>query len=480
MKEMRVRISTASHWLPSIAAQAVLLSGGVAKAGDCIGDINGDGQVGGADLAALVSAWGLADGDISGDGVTDGTDLTLLLGAWGPCPAVEEWTLITRLDTTITTAFDADWVSTDLWSGTGVGASIAYLTPAGGLVRPSLYSNGNNFNAGGRGGRIQVWDAAGTLTNTLIIANTVMQQHHDIALLPNGNILAIVWDLYTASQAQAAGRSTISSNMWSEMILELRPTGTNTYEVVWQWKLWDHLVQEANPALANYGIVAEHPELVDINYGLVTGGDWIHMNAIDYSPERDEIVVSSRSFSELWVIDHSTTTAEAATHAGGQRGRGGDILYRWGNPVVYDRGDAAAQQFHVVHSVTWVDEGLPGAGNILAFNNGDQAGSTNDYSTVVELAPPRTASGDYDNPGAAPYLPTQPTWSVGGPGQWYGGATQCGAMRTLDNTTLITLTNSGTVFEVNEAGDTIDSRTVTGSVARALRYRKVGGLWVGP
>jgi hypothetical protein len=240
-------------------------------------------------------------------------------------------------------------------------------------------------------------------------------------------------------------------------------------------------VQDANSTLANYGIVADHPELLDINAGTVTAsGDWVHLNSIDYSPERDEIVVSSRTLSEVWVIDHSTSTAQAATHSGGQRGKGGDLLYRWGNPQLYDRGTSANQQFFVTHSATWIDQGLPGAGNILAFNNGDRPGSANDFSSVVELAPPRDATGGYASPGAGPFLPASPTWSVGGVGQWYGGATQCGAVRTLDHTTLITLTNSGTLFEVDASGTTIQTQTLTGQVARAFRYRKVNGLWVGP
>ena len=47
-------------------------------------DLNGDGQVDGADLGLLLGAWGTATADLNGDGTTDGADLGLLLGAWGP------------------------------------------------------------------------------------------------------------------------------------------------------------------------------------------------------------------------------------------------------------------------------------------------------------------------------------------------------------------------------------------------------------
>src|SRR5262245_37882268 len=91
------------------------------------------------------------------------------------------------------------------------------------------------------------------------------------------------------------------------------------------------------PVKANYGNVAEHPELVDINYwedialaiegglenllfigyvGAVMGGggraipDWTHFNSVVYHPELDQIAVTVPSFGEAWIIDHGTTTAE--------------------------------------------------------------------------------------------------------------------------------------------------------------------------
>jgi hypothetical protein len=56
-------------------------------AGSCVGDLNGDGSVTGADLGILLGDWGQATAsDIDGNGVVDGADLGRLLGAWGPCP----------------------------------------------------------------------------------------------------------------------------------------------------------------------------------------------------------------------------------------------------------------------------------------------------------------------------------------------------------------------------------------------------------
>ncbi len=451
---------------------------GSAAAGACDGDLNGDNAVNAEDIAQLLSSWGGASGDIDGNGATDAADLALLLGNWGTCPAPIEWTLLTRLDTNTTTAIDANGATVRTWTGATNGASVGYLFPDGSMVRPCNYAQGS-FTGAGRGGRLQIFSPAGVLTSDLIIASALFQQHHDVCPLPNGNILCIVWDLRTQAEAIAAGRSTITANMYSERIIEVRPTGMSTYEIVWSWSLWNHLIQDANPAAANFGVVSQAPQLVDINFGAIVSSDWVHLNAIDYNPARDEIVVSSRSFNELWVIDHSTTTQEAASHTGGARGKGGDLLYRWGNPQVSRRGTAADQYFRVVHGATWIDEGMPGAGNLLAFNNGDRIGTTNDWSQLVEIVPPRDKSGGYIVPASSAFGPATPIWSVGQVGGFYGGPTQCGAFRQSNGSTLVTLTNTGTAFEVDASGATTATRQLTGQIARAVRYRLVDGVWIG-
>ena len=118
------------------------------------------------------------------------------------------------------------------------------------------------------------------------------------------------------------------NELWAEAILEWNPM---IDEVVWEWHIWNHLIQDYDESKANYGTVAEHPELIDINYDRNDGHpDWLHMNAIDYNPILDQIVMSVPYFDELWVIDHSTSKEEAASHTGGKSGKGGDLLYRWG------------------------------------------------------------------------------------------------------------------------------------------------------
>ena len=160
--------------------------------------------------------------------------------------------------------------------------------------------------------------------------------------------------------------------MWPESIIEIEPTVPSIGNVVWEWHAWDHLVQNTGSSLANYGDPASHPRRIDVNYanvgggggpGGVNSGDWIHANAVNYHPQLDQITISSRRFSEVWIIDHGTTTEEAA-------GAAGDLLYRY-NPEAYSRGAAEERVLFGQHDVQWIPEGHPQAGQMMVYNNGN-------------------------------------------------------------------------------------------------------------
>ena len=85
--------------------------------------------------------------------------------------------------------------------------------------------------------------------------------------------------------------------LWPDKIVEYDPT---TDQVVWEWRVWDHLVQDRDPAMPNYvEDVSTRPERIDLNYVLkedVPGqADWNHLNGIDYNAARDEIVAQLRA-----------------------------------------------------------------------------------------------------------------------------------------------------------------------------------------
>lgn len=349
------------------------------------------------------------------------------------------------------------------WTHSKSGGYSAYLLSDGSVIRTAS-SGSSSINGGGAQGVVQKYNWAGSLTWEYTYSTTTVRAHHDICPMPNGNVLLIAWEVKTAAQAVAAGLNR-SSVIWPDHVIEVQPVGTNGGNIVWKWHAWDHLVQQYDPTKANYGIIADHPELLNINMGATGmggGGDWMHINGISYNPELDQIVISSHTLNEIYVIDHSTTTAQAASHQGGRSGRGGDILYRWGMPSNY--GAPGAQVFKVVHCAKWVPAGLPGAGNILAFNNRENQGS----SMVVELTLPLDTAGKYIwTPGSA-YAPTTPVWSYTAAGFY---SNHLGGLQRLPNgNTLIVESTSGYLFETDAAGNTVWSYNRGGEVVRALRY----------
>jgi len=345
-----------------------------------------------------------------------------------------------------------------------VPTEFAYMLPDSSVLRPCRVPG-----AEGRGGRIQRIDANDVVVWDYLFSDLNYLHHHDIEPMPNGNVLLVAWERRTMAEAIQAGRQVIADEMKPTYLAEIEPVGATGGNVVWEWRAWDHLVQDADPAKDNYGVVEDHPELIDINFGYVSGGTWLHANAIDYNEELDQIVFCARNTSELYVIDHSTTTAEAAGHEGGRWGHGGDILYRWGNPQVYGRGDVTDQVIWGAHGVVWIDEDLPGPGNIMVFNNGEHPGAIDDYSSVEEILPPQSEPGVYIIEPDQPFGPVAAEWRYGDiPG--FFSSTLGGAYRMPNDNTLICEGTQGRVFEVNRDGTVVWVFLGGAPIHRAPRY----------
>ena len=269
--------------------------------------------------------------------------------------------------------------------------------------------------------------------------------HHDFLKMPNGNVMLLVRARKTREQAIAAGANpefVHEKGIWNDYLIEVRPAGASGGEVVWEWSAWDHLVQDFDPTKPNYGAVAEHPELIDINFlpGYTQNPlvDWMHGNSIDYNPELDQVMLSPRDFSELWIIDHSATAEEARGHSGGNSGMGGDLLYRWGNLRAYGHGDADDQRLFWQHNTQWIAPGLPGAGNILVFNNGNEFFDyRRGYSSIDEIAPPVDGY-RYRRDEDAAYPPDELAWTYAAetPADFYAPLGS-GAQRLPNGNTLI-------------------------------------------
>jgi hypothetical protein len=384
-------------------------------------------------------------------------------------------------DTTYLINLDGQVVHT--WKSDYAPSGGLYLLDNGHLLRPAREPDVAVFNGGGQGGRIQEFSWEGELVWDWLFASEKHLLHHDIEPLPNGNILAIAWEAKTVDEVRAAGRRPElipEGGLWPDMVVEIQPLPPNDARIVWEWHVWDHLIQNHDPKLRNYGDPSEHPERIDINGGeeppeldpeelkrLQALGyvppdadaeelrsDFLHTNSVAYNSVLDQIALSVPRFNEIWVIDHSTTTVEAAGSSGGRWGRGGDLLHRWGNPQVYGRGDEKDQQLFAQHDARWVADSMPDGGNLMIFNN-DLSGPEGDYSAVIEISLPTDANGRYVLQNG-PFGPLEPVWTYQAPdGTSFHSSFISGAHRLANGHTLITSGAQGRFFEVTLEGEIV-------------------------
>lgn len=378
------------------------------------------------------------------------------------------YTLFNPNGSSTTYLIDMDGEIVHQWNHSRSGGYAVYLLENGHLLRPASDPSAQ-LRGGASAGYVQEVDWDGNVVWEYKYSSRTYITHHDIEPMPNGNILLIAWEVKSASEALAAGRSR-ATETWPVHVIEVEPVGATGGNIVWEWHAWDHLIQDNDPTKDNYGVVEDHPELFDVNLGK-SSGDWIHINGISYNPDLDQIVLSSHFTDELYVIDHSTTTEEAAGHTGGNSGKGGDILYRWGRPGNY--GAPGSTYFDVIHCSWWVPAGMPGAGNIMVFSNGE--GSRR--SSIVEITPPLDENNQYIlTPGAA-YGPSAPTWEYENGTSFYSNHLG-GCQRLPNGNTLISESTSGYLFEVTPDGEKVwdyDAREEISSrteIARSLRYAK--------
>ena len=398
-------------------------------------------------------------------------------------------TLVAPLRSRTTYLVDAAGETLHSWPSEWTPGNSAYLMGDGSLLRCGKDAGNAPYRGGGEGGRIQRigWD--GELMWDHQLANSRRRQHHDIEPLPNGNVLAIVWEGVSTEDAIAAGRDAGSigdRGIWPDAILELKPVGASEAEVVWEWHAWDHLIQDRDREKPNYGDPAAHPHRINVNFdrrerprsaaelereaaeqerlrGLGYGGgddeprrgrrgrggrggrgggsDWMHTNGIDYDPATDLIAISVRSASEVWFIDHSTPTDEARTGEGGRRGRGGDLLHRFGRPASW--GAEGEQVLFHQHDPQF----LPAAGAIMlsVFNNGSGRPGGDRSSADVFTIPFTEDAGFGDGPPAQPELAW--TWD-GGEERIFNGHIS-GVQRLGNGNTLVCLGEEGRVLEVS-------------------------------
>lgn len=337
----------------------------------------------------------------------------------------------------------------------------SYLIPGDTLVR-SYKPTGNSWNTGPCHGGIQkiAWD--GTIAwDWVYYSNGSYSPHHDICPMPNGNVLLICYESKSAAEATQAGCSS-NSPIYSEKIIEVKPTGATTGTIVWEWHLWDHLCQNYNSAKDNYVTsIVNNPQLMNINYaGTGTLPDRYHMNGIDYNPVLDQIVFSMHFMNSAFVIDHSTNTSQAAGHTGGNSGKGGDFLYRWGNPASY--GASGTAVFNVIHDAHWISSDNVNYPNYLAGFENDPGSNSK-----VNIWNPPYNGFNYNLTLGSAYAPASPNYTYTS----VFTSNNEGNSQQLPNGNMLVNNSFGAVYEVNAAGTQIWTKSGTNS-SHCYRYTK--------
>lgn len=407
-------------------------------------------------IAVALLAWGMAAVSLAQDNVgvrvnSDG--------------ALDGYTLVAPLDNSEAYLIDNDGRVVAEWDFGALTGEI-HLLDNGNLLAvrsanveldKSLIELGYDGN-----GAIAEYSWDGEMVWEYNFLDPARRHHHGIDILPNGNILALVWDYHHIDEALARGLDPeIAATLFDELesflpdsVVEINRESS---EIVWEWRAWDHLVQDLDQSLPNFGSPSAHLGRLDINYHqyLAKGipanwsagpHDWLHSNMVNYNPDLDQIIISVLRFDELWILDHRVSVEDAA-------GRAGDLLYRWGNPFAYGHGDMREdRRLYQQHDVQWIADGLPGAGNILVFNNRNNVirehePAEDEYSSILELKLPLQSDGSYD-------------WTKDAEIVWQyesGFYSQIisGVQRLPNGNTLITDGVPGRLIEVTVAGDVV-------------------------
>jgi hypothetical protein len=329
-----------------------------------------------------------------------------------------------------------------------------FLLPNGQLLA-NFESESPDITLGGFGGILALIEPDGLVSWSYEYSSPNHIAHHDAVMMPNGNILFLTWQKKSEEAAKEIGFIAATEIIY-DAVFEINPS---TNEIVWQWHMWDHLIQDVDDTKANFGVVADNPQLIDINYLEVPNdeGDVSHANGLAFDVENDLIYISANFYSEIWVVDHSTTTEEAQTDSGGNFGKGGDLVYRFGNPNAYDN-DMGQRRFDRNHHPNLLAGDREG--NILVYANGFSA----ERSTAYEFRIPQsfTLKPNTDNE-------PEEVWSFTDPNLYSGKVS--GVVLLPNGNRLITEGDFG-FWEVTEDGELVWRYKAQGFFWRGYHYDK--------
>lgn len=219
------------------------------------------------------------------------------------------------------------------------------------LANPiKLLPNGNflmNFNGGSPDGLNSVlrevdlsgttiWEMTATdLNNALAAATcagcniTVVGTHHDFVLLPNGHLIVI-----------AAQQQTISGTLITgDVLIDL----DQNHKPVWLWNEFDHL---------------------DTNRRPMGFPDWTHSNAVIYSADDGNLIMSIRH--QNWLVKVPYMNGTGSGPAIWKLGYQGDFALMGGTDPV--------DWFYAQHGPSFVTTNTTGQFSLVLFDNGNDRG----------------------------------------------------------------------------------------------------------
>jgi hypothetical protein len=337
----------------------------------------------------------------------------------------------------------------------------AELAPDGSLYGLFQVPNPNtDLTFGGKSGLIRKINTSNQVVWEFEISSENEITHHDLELMPNGNLMVLVWHRIRKEEAALLGYIS-DHDLFVEKLVEINP---ELNRIVWEWNSWDHIVQNKVEDHPTFGDPKTQRNKIDIMYNyqsdyhrFIAIGDIMHANGIAYLPDNDLLAVSINFYNEVWFIDHSTSAQEAKTSAGGNFNLGGDLVYRFGNPSAMGLSDPKVFDFNHHPTFTYNN----GVFNLLIFNNN----AAEERSKAMEFELP-TFSGSSTEIGPSPkivfeYANDDMYFEIVG-----------GAVRLPNGNTLICEGDFG-YWEVNESGQLLWKYDGQGaSFWRGLYYSK--------
>lgn len=364
--------------------------------------------------------------------------------------AYEKLVLISPVNSTDTYLIDECGFIVNQWRSEYRPGLSARLDKDGNLYRAGRI-NSAIFRAGGLGGIIEKYNWSGELLWQYRLATDSMHLHHDFYLKENGKLLLIAWDLVSDDELEQKARQgwNVNHQFYSETILEIDPT--DDFRVTWQWNAIDHVIQDRDSLKSDYGRISDNANRININLNsnIVNNYlDWLHINSVEYDASTGLLLLSCNGIDEIVAIDQTSTSEEAAGQTGGNYGRGGDLIYRWGNPENYTgRLEPDEKYLFKQHDARFIK--TEDKIEFSIFNNARIIDGQN-YSSVerFELNTIPTASTDI----YALHDSTKRVWSYNLDADQMLYSKRMSSAQYLKNRWLICSSDNGRIIEIDEEG----------------------------